>query len=480
MAAALFSCQPALPLQPRPATATSAVNKRIPNHMTQTTEDLCQALLKAAKDAGADTADAMLVRGTSVSVDVRAGALEQAERSEASDVGLRVFLGKRSAIVSSGDTRPATLTAMAERAVAMAREAPEDPYAGLADPDQIATSWNTGELELVDPADEPAPEELQHDALTAETAAMAVKGVSQVQSANASYGQNEVFLAASNGFAGGYGRTSRSNSCVAIAGTGTGMERDYDGDSRSFQCDLRTPEEIGATAGQRTVERLGARKPATGTYSVLFDERISSSLIGHLLAAANGASVARGSSWLKDSLGKPVLPDHLSLVEDPHRPRVGGSRPFDAEGLPTEKRTIVENGVLTGWTLDLSSARKLGLATTGNAARGVSGPPSPSIWNVALTEGHASRADLLRDMGSGLLVTSMIGSTINPNTGDYSRGASGFWIENGEIAYPVNECTIAGNLHDMLRRIIPANDARHYLSRVVPSLMIEGMTLAGS
>ncbi len=448
--------------------------------MTQTAQDLCNALLTAAKTAGADAADAMLVRGTSVSVDARAGALEQAERAEASDVGLRVFLGKRAAIVSSGDTRPAMLTAMAERAVAMAREAPEDPYAGLAEPDQIATGWNTGELELVDPADEPAPDALQRDALAAEAAAMAVDGVTQVQSANASYGQHDVFLAASNGFAGGYARTSRSISCVAIAGTGTGMERDYDGDSRSFQCDLRTPEEIGASAGQRTVDRLGARKPVTGTYPVLFDERISSSLIGHLLGAANGASVARGSSWLKDRLGEQVLPETLSLVEDPHRPRVGGSRPFDAEGLATAKRTIVDKGVLTGWTLDLSSARKLGLESTGNAARGVSGHPSPSTWNVSLTEGHASRADLLRDMGTGLLVTSMIGSTINPNTGDYSRGASGFWVENGEIAYPVNECTIAGNLHEMLRRIVPANDARHYLSRVVPSLLIEGMTLAGS
>lgn len=448
--------------------------------MTDTDQELCQRMLDAARAAGADAADAILVRGTSVAVDVRAGALEQAERSEGTDLGLRVFIGGQQAVVSSSDSRAETLRAMAERAVAMAREAPADPYAGLADPDQLARDWNTGALELVDPADAPDPDALQHDALAAEAAALAVRGVTQVQGASASYGTHQVHLAATNGFSGGYGRSSRSVSCAAIAGEGTGMERDFDGDSRNFQHDLRTPEEIGASAGQRAVDRLGARKPRTGGFPVLFDERISSSLIGHLLAAANGAAVARGSSWLTDRLGKPVLPDTLSVVEDPHRPRAGGSRPFDGEGLPTARRTIVDKGVLTGWTLDLASARKLGMDPTGNAARGVSSPPGPANWNIALTEGTASRADLLRDMGTGLLVTSLIGSTINANSGDYSRGASGFWVENGEIAYPVNECTIAGNLHDMLRRIVPANDARHYLSRVVPSLLVEGMTLAGT
>ncbi len=213
---------------------------------------------------------------------------------------------------------------------------------------------------------------------------------------------------------------------------------------------------------------------------MLFDERVSSTLIGHLLVAANGASVARGASWLRDAHGAQVLPKGISLHEDPHRLRASGSRPFDAEGLPTRARDIVADGVLTGWTLDLSTGRKLGMASTGNATRGTSSGPSPSTWNVALTQGDHTRDDLIRDMGTGLLVTSMIGSTINPNTGDYSRGAAGLWIENGEIAYPVNECTIAGNLRDMLLRIIPANDARTHLSRVVPSLLVSGMTLAGN
>ncbi|WP_170398204.1 TldD/PmbA family protein [Ruegeria arenilitoris] len=448
--------------------------------MTLTPEDISQSLMDAARNAGADAADAIVIDGSSVSVEVRSGALEHAERSEGTDLGLRVFLGQRQAIVSSSDSRPETLTATAERAVAMAREAPEDPFTGLADAAQLATDWDLPALELFDPTPEPAAEDLLHDALAAEATALAVHGVSQVSDAAAAYGTHRVHLAATNGFSGGYARSSRSTSCVAISGEGTGMERDYDGDSRTFQSDLRSPEEIGRTAGERAVALVGAQKPATGTFPVLFDERISSSLIGHLLGASNGAAIARGASWLKDCLGEQVLPDHLSLIEDPHRPRIAGSRPFDAEGLPTQRRAIVENGVLTGWTLDLSSARKLDMTSTGNATRGVSGPPSPSNWNLSLTQGTHSRQDLLRDMGTGLLVTSMIGSTINPNTGDYSRGASGFWVENGEITHPVNECTIAGNLRDMLKRIIPANDARPYLSRVVPSVLIEGMTLAGS
>lgn len=448
--------------------------------MTQSLDDLSHALLEAAQKAGADAADAVVMRGSSVSTDVRAGALEHAERAEGTDMGLRVFLGQRQAIVSASDTRSETMAKVAERAVAMAHVAPEDPYVGLADPDQLAQHWDLDALELADPSDEPSPEALQRDALAAEAAGLAVDGVTQVQSASASYGAHDVHIAATNGFSGGYRRTSRSISCVAIGGTGTDMERDYDGDGRIYQSDLRAPEDIGTLAGQRTVERLNPRKPETGMYPVLFDERISSSLIGHLLSACNGSAVARGSSWLQDNLGEAVLPDHMSLTEDPHRPRMGGSRPFDAEGLPTQVRNIIDNGVLTGWTLDLSSARKLDLQSTGNATRGASSSPSPSNWNLSLTQGNQSRADLMRDMGTGLLVTSMIGSTINPNTGDYSRGASGMWIENGEIAYPVNECTIAGNLRDMLRRIIPANDARPYLSRVVPSLLIEGMALAGN
>ena len=306
-----------------------------------------------------------------------------------------------------------------------------------------------------------------------------VNGVTQVQGASAAFSDTAIHLATSNGFSGGYKRTSHSISCVAITGEGTQMERDWCGEARTFHAELPSAQEIGALAGERAVERSNAKRPPTGAYPVLFDERISSSLIGHLVAAANGSSIVRGSSWLKDALGTEVLPKGMTLTENPHRPSVSGSKPFDAEGLPVSTRDLITNGVLNGWTLDLYTARNLGMKSTSSAARGVSGPPSPSTGNLALTQGGKTRAELIADMGTGLIITSMIGSTINPNTGDYSRGASGFWVENGEIIGPVNECTVAGNLLEMLKNMIAANDARSHLSRVIPSLLVEGLTIAG-
>ena len=447
--------------------------------MTQSLADLTHRLITAAKAAGADAADAVAIAGTSVSIDVRNSTLEQAERSEATDIGLRVFIGNKQANVSASDTSDRTIEDMALRAVAMAGEAMEDPNAGLADPSQLATDLDASRLDLIDPAPEPDPAWMEQQAREAEAAAMTVSGVSQSQSTSMSYGQRQVHLSASNGFSGGYASTGYSLSSVAIAGQGADMERDYDYDSRIYLSDMRSPADIGKSAGERAVARHGARRPKTGTYAVVFDERIANSLIGSLLQASNGMMIARGSSWLRDALGARILPEGIDLIETPHRSRISGSRLFDGEGLPTSDRKIIDDGCLTGWTLDLATARKLGMKSTASASRGTSGPPSPSVGHVALTQGTVNQADLLRDMGTGLLITSMIGSTINPNTGDYSRGASGFWIENGEIAYPVNECTVAGNLRDMLARIVPANDARTHLSRVVPSLMIDAMTLAG-
>ncbi len=446
----------------------------------QNLPDLTEALLAAAKKAGADAADAIATDGRSLSIDVRNGALEHAERAEGVEIGLRVLIGQKQACVAASDISADTIAEVATRAVAMAELAPEDPHIGLADPSQIAKDWSVDALDLVDPGEDPAPADLQTAAAEAEAVALNTPGISQSETAAASFSRTRMHLAASNGFSGGYARTSHGLFCVAITGEGTGMERDYAGESRIYRSDVPSPQEIGALAAERTLARAGSRKPPTGTFPVLYDERIASGLIGHLLQAANGASVARGGSWLRDKLGEQVLPDGLDIVEDPHRARVSGSKPFDAEGLATTKRNIVENGVLMGWTLDLASARKLGMSSTASAARGPSGPPSPSLTNIALTQGDRSRNDLLAEMGTGLLVTSLIGSTINPTTGDYSRGASGFWVENGEITYPVNECTIAGNLHDMLRSILPANDARQHLSRVVPSLLVEGMTIAGN
>jgi PmbA protein len=447
--------------------------------MTKELERLTAALLDAARKAGAESADAIAVAGDSLSIEVREGKLEHAERAEAVDIGLRVLIGHRQACVSSSDTRDETIAAMAERAVAMAREAPEDPYCGLADPDQLIREWDIAGLELVDPAPPPGPEALQEAALAAEAAALGVTGVSKIDSAGAGWSLSHIHLAATNGFSGGYARGGHSVHAVAITGEGLGMERDYAAESRTYHADLPDPVEIGRLAGERTVARRGAAKPPTGAYPVLFDERVASGLIGHMVQAINGTAIARGASWLKDALGEQVLPKGIDLIEDPHRPRISGSRPFDAEGLPVARRVLVEDGILQGWTLDLATARRLGLASTGNAGRGTSAPPSPAAGNLWLTHGEASRDDLIGEMGTGLLVTSMLGASINPTTGDYSRGASGFWVEGGRIVRPVNECTIAGNLREMLKTIRPANDGRPHVSRVVPSLLVEGLTIAG-
>ena len=443
-------------------------------------ELVAQKLLECAKLRGADEADVIATKGQSINVDVRNGVLENADRAEGAEVGLRVLVSQRQAIVSSSDISDVTLELMVERAIAMAQDAPEDKHAGLASVNQLAKQRDLSGLEICDATAEPSPTNLQEKAEIAESSALEVGGISQVSGASASYGKYSVFMAASNGFTASYDRSSNSVSCVAIAGEGSDMERDYDADTRVFQSDLRPSDAIGRTAGLRAVERLNPRRPATGNYPVIYDERVSSGLVSHFLSAINGTAIARGSSWLKDSLGKQVFPKTCKLVENPHRLRSGASRLFDSEGLPTEKREILSKGVLNGWTLDLASARKLGMKPTANASRSASSNPSPTNWNIELSSPKDYCDNLLNEMRNGLLVTSLIGSTINPNTGDYSRGVSGFWVEDGQICYPVSEITIAGNLRDMLKTIILGNDAQRHLSYVVPSILVEDMTLAGS
>lgn len=450
--------------------------------MTQTAdlEALTHAMIEAATRAGADLSDAIAVHGQATSIDVRKSGLELAERAEAVEIGLRVLIGGRQACVSASDHSAATIREMAERAVAMAREAPVDDNLGLADPDQLARHADVAALEMADPGEDPSPEQLQALAFRAETAAAETPGISQIESANASFSRRRLWLAASNGFSGGYGRTGHAISTVAITGEGLGMERDYAGESRIWAADLPEPEAIGRLAAERTLARAGSRKPPTGAFPILYDRRVSPSLIGHLLGAVNGSSVARGASWLRKALNEQVLPSDFSLIEDPLRPRYASSRPFDAEGLPSQRRAIVEDGVLTGWTLDLATGRKLGMASTASATRGLTSPPSPGNSNVTLSQGGATVEDLLAEMGRGLLVTSMLGASINGTTGDYSRGAAGFWVEGGKIAYPVNECTIAGNLRDMLMTLSAANDAEDWRTIQVPSLLVRGMTVAGA
>ena len=443
-------------------------------------KSLTHAMLQAARDAGADEAEALALRASATGIDVRGGRLEHAERAEGIEIGLRVLVGGRQANVSGADHSLETIQTMARRAVAMARSAPVDDSLGLADPDQLARNLDSAALELFDPSPEPDPKTLEDRALAAEAAALSVAGVSTVEGASASYSERESWLALSNGFEGGHRRSQNGLSCTAISGAGLKMERDHAGEGRIWASDMPTPEEIGLLAGERAVARSGAVKPPTGSFPILYDERISSGLIGHLLAAVNGSAIVRGSSWLRDAMDMQVLPEGITLHENPHLPRMSASRMFDAEGLATAPRDIVADGILRGWFLDLSTGRKLGLDSTASAVRGLGSSPSPGVSNIVMTEGRHSRADLIGQMGRGLVVTSLLGSSINPTTGDYSRGASGFWVEGGKISHPVNECTIAGNLREMLMRLTPANDARDWRNIRVPSLLIEGMTVAGA
>ena len=432
-------------------------------------------LLKAARAAGA--ADAVYVEGDSLSHAQRLGNVEMIERSEGRDLGLRVFVGHRQASVSASEIAPETFAGLAERAMAMARAVPEDPYCGIAGPDQIAV--RPPRLDMADP-DEPPADLLIARASEAEDAARAVGGVTNSEGAEASWGRTRVFLAATNGFAGSYERTSHSVGVSVVAGSGADMQTDYDYHTAVFSADLMAPGEIGRNAGERAVARLGARPVRTVKAPVVFDPRVSGSLLRHLLGAINGASVARGTSFLKDRLGEAVMASGLTVVEDPHRPRGLRSKPFDGEGVANGRRNLVDNGVLTTWLLDLRSARQLELASTGHASRGTSGPPSPSATNVYLEPGAVSPQEMLGGIDSGLYVTEMIGMGVNGVTGDYSRGAGGTWIENGEPAYPVTEMTVAGNLKDMFKAITPADDLDLRYGIDAPTLRIDGMTIAGA
>lgn len=439
--------------------------------------DLLSDLIRRAKAAGADAADAVAYESASVSVTRRFGKTEKLERSESADLGLRVFVGKGQAIVSSTDRADETLAQLAERAVAMARLSPEDPYAGIADPEQIVREWS--DMDVCDPV-EPAVEALIEDANTAEAAALAVSGVTNSEGGDASWSRSDIWLAASNGFSGGYAVSRRSITACVLAGEGLGMERDYDYDSKVYGEDLRAAADIGAEAGRRAVRRLNPRKVKSCQVPVVFDPRQSRAMLSHLISAISGPSVARGTSFLKDKLGQRIFPESVNIIDDPFVRRGLRSRPFDSEGLAVSRRALIENGVLTTWLLDLRSARQLGLSSTGHAARGASGPPGPAPANVWMEPGKVSVKDLIADIREGFYVVETMGMGVNGVTGDYSKGAAGYWIENGEIAYPVSEITIASNLNDMMLNLTAADDLEMRYGVDAPTLRIEGMTVAGS
>ena len=445
--------------------------------MTRDPQTILGSLIDAARKAGADAADALFVEGVSSSVSYRLGRLEDLERAESADLGLRVFVGQKVAFVSSTDFSADALAALPGRALAMARLAPEDKFAGLAPKDRLAKVIPA--LDLEDAA-EPSAERLIELAREVEGTAMAVKSVTNSEGGGASFSRSAVALATSEGFYGRYAGTSHSVSVAVLAGEDTGMERDYDFSSARHAGDLESAATVGRRAGERTVKRLNPRKVKSQSVPVVFDPREAASLIGHFAGAISGASIARGVSFLKDRMGQAIFAPGITIIDDPHRIRGLRSKPFDGEGVANQRRALIDKGVLTTWLLDCASARQLGLETTGHAARGTGGPPSPSTTNLYLEPGALTPHALMADIKQGFYVTELMGMGVNGVTGDYSRGAAGFCIENGQSAYPVSEVTIAGNLKDMFAKLTPASDLEFRQGTNAPTVRIEGMTLAGA
>jgi PmbA protein len=432
-----------------------------------------ERLVQAAKRAGATAADAVCVRGIALSVEVRNGKVEETRRAEGDDFSLRVFIGKRTASVSANVfTEP---DALAERAVAMAKVAPEDKYAGLADKDRLATAFP--DYDLLDTTI-PTPAELTRDAMAAEAAALSVTGVTKSGGASSGWSLGGLVLATSDGFAGSYLGSSFGHSASAIAGSGTEMERDYDSEHKIHRGDLPDPAIVGRNAGERAVKRLNPRRMETGKGAVVYDPRISRGMLGHLSGAINGAAIARKTSFLRKKLGQQIFSPSVQVTDDPTRRRAPGSRPFDGEGVHGEPMVVIKDGVLTTWFLDSATARELGLTTNGRAARGGSGT-SPSSTNLTLLPGEKSPQELIAAIDHGVYVTELIGHGANLITGDYSRGAAGFLIAKGEITHPVSEITIAGNLNDMFARLVVASDLEYKYATNAPTIVIEGMTIAG-
>jgi PmbA protein len=445
--------------------------------MTDDLINLAEDILMRAKKIGADSCDALAIDSQGTDIEMREGEIEKLERTESRGLGLRVFIGQSSALISGSVFTTESLDRLAETAVAMARATPPDSFTGLAARELFAKDMP--QLDLTS-SYLPESDRLKELALEVEGAALAVKGVTKSGGASASASQRKIALVTSAGFGQTYGRTSLSLSVSAVAGEGTGMERDYDYSAACHFEDLKTPQEVGKSAGERAVKRLRPRKIASQAVPVIYDKRVASSLLGHLSSAINGAAIARGTSFLKSQMGQQIFSRGISIVDDPLRLRGLASRPFDGEGLTCSKRCLIADGVLMGWVLDLRSARQLGLTPTGNGSRGLSSPPGPSTSNLHLEPGQLDPEQMINSIKRGLYITELIGNSVNMVTGDYSRGASGFWIENGQLEFPVSEITIAGNLRDMFKTLEPANDLIFKSSTNAPTCRVEGLTIAGT
>ncbi len=438
--------------------------------------DLLQDLIKKVKIAGADQADAVLFSNSSISAKVRVGNPETVEHADSKSLGLRALVGKRQAIISTNDFSSDVLSDLINKVLDMARAAPEDQYTGLADKELLATE--TIDLDI-DDKDEPSPKLLLEMAKNLEAAAFAVPGVTNSEGAEISFSRSEQVVVTSDGFAKSYKYSYCSSSAAVIAGEGTNMQTDYAYTSSCHFNDLKSPEAIGKEAGERAIKKLNPQKVKTCQVPIIFEAREAKNLVSNFSSAVNGAAIARGTSFLKDGMGKQIFSKNIQIIDDPFIVRGLGSQPFDAEGIKGKKNYIVKDGVLSSWLLDSRSARQLGLKSTGNADRGIASPPHPSNTNFYLENGSISVRDMIKGVSKGIYITEAFGMGVNNITGDYSQGASGFWIENGEITYPVSEITIAGHLLDMFKNLIPANDLEMLYSTNSPTLLIEGMTVAG-
>lgn len=445
--------------------------------MTQN-QNFIKDLIHQAKKAGATAADAVMLASTSVGVQVRNGQPEELERSETKTVGLRVFIDKRSATISTTDLQKENIAKLVEQAISMAKILPEDPFSGLPEPSEKACI-DPKELDLYD-ASERSTQEMLEQAKRAEAAALAVNGVTNSMGGSCGYGKTEMILANSNDFFGTYARTSHSLSACVLAGTGTDMQRDYDYHSTVHLKDLEDAEAIGRSAGEKAVAKLNPKKPKTGILPIVFDPRVANSIIGHLAGALNGYSIARGTSFLKNDMGNLIFPEHITIIDQPYQIKGLASRPFDVEGLYPEELKLVDQGKIANWLLDSRTANQLGLVSNGHATRGPSSPPSPTTTNLYAMAGHQTPAELMADIKEGIYITEMIGSSVNMLTGDYSRGASGFMIRNGQLAEPVMEFTLASTLKDMFSQVHVANDLKFRYSTNSPTLRINQMSVAGN
>jgi PmbA protein len=439
--------------------------------------DILENLIAKARSAGADAADAVYVSRESQSVSVRLGVQESLDRSETADLGLRVFIGKSQAFSASSDLSARALDGMVRAAIDMAKASPADQYAGLAPEDRLYQSESGGE-DLADIQRPTAQDDIER-ALETEAAARAVEGVTNSQGASAGWSASHIALATSHGFLGEKHSTSYSLSAAVLAKSDAGMERDYASSTKRFFEDMESPQDVGEKAGKRTVARLNPKTLKTGPMPIVFDRRVSSGLISQFASAINASSIARGTSFLRTKMGEQIFAPGITITDDPHRPRGLRTRLFDGEGVATKPINLIEDGVLQSWLLESATARQLGLETTGHAARGTTGPPSPSASNLYLAAGDTCFDDLLSDIKTGFYVTEMIGMGVNPVTGDYSRGASGFAILDGAIAHPVSGLTVAGNLVDMFSALTPADDLEFRYGTDAPTVRIEGMTVAG-